>query len=122
MGTPDFAVPALQAILESKVHKVVAVFSQKPKAQGRGMKITESPVHRLAIAHNLPVYTPSTLKNEEAANLIKSIDADVIVVTAYGFIIPKTILEAKKYGCLNIHPSDLPKYRGAAPLQRMNER
>ncbi len=118
MGTPLFAVPALKAILESKIHKVVAVFSQRPKAKGRGMKIAESPVHELAISYNIPVYTPSTLRNEDANKLIKSIEADIIVVTAYGFIIPKNILEAKKHGCLNIHPSDLPKYRGAAPLQR----
>ena len=118
MGTPLFAVPALKAILESKIHKVVAVFSQGPKAKGRGMKIAESPVHELAISYNIPVYTPSTLRNEDANKLIKSIEADIIVVTAYGFIIPKNILEAKKHGCLNIHPSDLPKYRGAAPLQR----
>lgn len=118
MGTPLFAVPALKAILESKRHKVVAVFSQKPKAKGRGMKVAESPVHEMANGYNIPVYTPSTLRNDEADKLIKSIKADVIVVAAYGFIIPVNILEAKKYGCLNIHPSDLPKYRGAAPLQR----
>ena len=118
MGTPDFAVPSLLKLIESKNHQVVAVFSQKPKAQGRGMKIVESPVHRVANDHNIPVYTPITLKNEEADLLIKSIEADIIIVTAYGFIIPKNILEAKKYGCLNIHPSKLPKYRGAAPLQR----
>jgi methionyl-tRNA formyltransferase len=118
MGTPDFAVPALNTILESNIHKVVAVFTQRPKPKGRGMKVAESPVHRLANCYNIPVYTPSTLRNEDADKLIKSIEADIIVVTAYGFIIPKNILEAKKYGCLNIHPSDLPKYRGAAPLQR----
>ena len=118
MGTPLFAVPALKALLESKIHKVAAVFSQRPKAKGRGMKIAESPVQELASSHNIPVYTPSTLRNEDADKLIKSIEADIIVVTAYGFIIPKNILEAKKHGCLNIHPSELPKYRGAAPLQR----
>ena len=74
MGTPLFAVPALKAILESKIHKVVAVFSQGPKAKGRGMKIAESPVHELAISYNIPVYTPSTLRNEDANKLIKSIE------------------------------------------------
>jgi methionyl-tRNA formyltransferase len=118
MGTPLFALPALKAILESKNHRISSVFSQRPKARGRGMKVTESPVHEFASKHDIPVYTPSTLRNEDADKLIKSIEADIIVVAAYGFIIPKNILEAKKYGCLNIHPSDLPKYRGAAPLQR----
>ncbi len=118
MGTPEFATSPLKALLESKIHKVVAVFSQRPKPKGRGMKIAESPVHQLASSYHIPVYTPSTLRNEEADRLVKSIEADIIIVTAYGFIIPKNILEAKKYGCLNIHPSDLPKYRGAAPLQR----
>lgn len=117
MGTPEFATPALRALINSK-HKVVAVFSQKPKARGRGMQIMPSPVHQLANEHNIKVYTPETLRNEEAEQLISSIDADIVVVTAYGFIIPKNILESKKYGCLNIHPSKLPKYRGAAPLQR----
>lgn len=118
MGTPDFAVPALKKLLESETHKVMAVFSQRPKAQGRGMKVLESAVHIVANNYNVPVYTPVTLRNQEALDLINSIEADVIIVAAYGFIIPKAILSAKKYGCLNIHPSKLPKYRGAAPLQR----
>lgn len=118
MGTPDFAVPALKELIFSKEHKVVAVFSQKPKAKGRGMKITKSPVHELANTHEIPVHTPSTLKKAESLKLIESIQSDIIVVVAYGFIVPKDILESKKYGCLNIHPSKLPKYRGAAPLQR----
>jgi methionyl-tRNA formyltransferase len=118
MGTPDFALPALQKLVDSKDHNVAAVFTQRPKAKGRGMKLSNSPVHDLADSHNIPVHTPKTLRNNEALELINSIDADIIVVVAYGFIIPKNILEAKKYGCLNIHPSKLPKYRGAAPLQR----
>lgn len=118
MGTPNFAVPALQNLISSKEHNVVAVFSQKPKAKGRGMKITKSPIHELADSHEIPVYTPSTLRKTESFGLINSIIADIIVVVAYGFIIPKNILESKKHGCLNIHPSKLPKYRGAAPLQR----
>lgn len=118
MGTPDFGVPALNALIQSKSHKVVAVFSQQPKAKGRGMKIQMSPIHAMAVANNISVYTPITLKTPDALDLINSISADIIVVVAYGFIIPKNILEAKKYGCLNIHPSKLPKYRGAAPLQR----
>jgi methionyl-tRNA formyltransferase len=118
MGTPDFAVPSLQELIVSKNHNVVAVFTQRPKAKGRGMKLSSSPVHDLAASHNIQVYTPTTLRNEQAIELINSIEADIIVVVAYGFIIPKNILEAKKYGCLNVHPSKLPKYRGAAPLQR----
>jgi methionyl-tRNA formyltransferase len=118
MGTPDFAVPALQRLIDSSQHNVVAVFSQRPKAFGRGMKVTRSAVHQLADSFSIPVYTPSSLKQKESIELVNAIAADIIVVVAYGFIIPKNILESKKYGCLNIHPSKLPKYRGAAPLQR----
>ena len=118
MGTPDFAVPALQNLISSKEHNVVAVFSQRPKAKGRGMKIIKSPIHRLAESNQISVHTPTTLRKVESFKLIDSISADIIVVVAYGFIIPKNILESKKHGCLNIHPSKLPKYRGAAPLQR----
>jgi len=118
MGTPQFAVPALKSIIDSKKHEVVAVFTQRPKAKNRGMKEENSPVHDLALKHNIPVYTPNTLKNSDALDLINSMTADIIVVVAYGFIIPQAILEAKKHGCLNIHPSKLPRYRGAAPLQR----
>ena len=118
MGTPDFAVPSLQNLISSKEHNVVAVFSQKPKSKGRGMKITKSPVHELSDFYKIPVHTPATLRKNESFKLIDSISADIIIVVAYGFIIPKNILESKKYGCLNIHPSKLPKYRGAAPLQR----
>ena len=118
MGTPEFAIPALSQLIDSTNHNVVAVFTQAPKAKGRGMKTTNSPVHVLAASNNIPVYTPKTLRDQEAAQLIDSIEADIIVVVAYGFIIPGNILKAKKYGCLNIHPSKLPKYRGAAPLQR----
>lgn len=117
MGTPEFAVPALTKLINSN-HQVTAVFTQAPKAKGRGLSETKSPVHQLADEAQIPVYTPATLRNEEATNLINSIDADIIVVIAYGVIIPQNILDAKKYGCLNIHPSDLPRHRGAAPLQR----
>ena len=118
MGTPEFAVPALRHLISSSNHKIKAVFTRAPKAHGRGMKLTNSPIHDLALSHNIDVYTLKTLRNEEAVKLIDSIRADIIIVVAYGFIIPKNILTAKKYGCLNIHPSKLPKYRGAAPLQR----
>ncbi|CAK6513160.1 MAG: methionyl-tRNA formyltransferase [Rickettsia helvetica] len=116
MGTPEFAVPALKKLITH--HEVTAVFTQQPKAKGRGLNLAKSPIHQLAFEHQIPVYTPSTLRNDEIINLINKVNADIIVVIAYGFIVPKAILEAKKYGCLNIHPSDLPRHRGAAPLQR----
>ncbi|MDF2965988.1 MAG: fmt [Rickettsiaceae bacterium] len=117
MGTPEFAVPSLQAIIDSN-HIVQAVFTQMPKPKGRGYEVTISPIHALADKYNIPVFTPKTLRNEEIQSQVDEIDADIIVVVAYGFIIPKRILEAKKFGCLNIHPSRLPRFRGAAPLQR----
>lgn len=117
MGTPDFATPALKSLIHSH-HEVVAVFTQAPKPKGRGLALTPSPVHELAAKHHITVYTPPTLKKEEYYQQVLNIDADIIIVVAYGFIIPGVILEAKKYGCLNIHPSKLPKFRGAAPLQR----
>lgn len=118
MGTPDFAVPALKALIYSNDHQVVAVFTASPKPKGRGLKVIKSPIHILAEQNNIDVYTPKSLRKGDAADIIDSIKADIIVVVAYGFIIPEGILESKKYGCLNIHPSKLPKYRGAAPLQR----
>lgn len=118
MGTPSFALPSLEKLIVSKEHQVASVFTQKPKAKGRGLHETKSPVHQLALQHQIPVYTPSTLKSYEVIDLVNSIEADIIIVVAYGFIVPSAILQAKKYGCLNIHPSDLPKHRGAAPLQR----
>jgi methionyl-tRNA formyltransferase len=116
MGTSAFAVPALLSLIEH--HQVVAAFTQNPKSQGRGMKIIPSKVQEVALANQIDVYCPTSLRNQEALDLVNSITADLIVVCAYGFIIPKNILAAKKYGCFNIHPSLLPKYRGAAPLQR----
>lgn len=118
MGTPDFAVPSLKSIIESKDHEVVAVFTALPKPKNRGLKIIKSPIHLLAEENNIEVYTPKSLRKGDAAEIINKIEADIIVVVAYGFIIPENILRLKKHGCLNIHPSKLPKYRGAAPLQR----
>lgn len=117
MGTPDFATPSLQALLDSR-HEVVAVFTAPPKPKGRGMKLTLSPVHLLASSASIIVYAPSTLRSPEVLQQIDDIEADIIIVVAYGFIVPKRVLESKKYGCLNIHPSKLPRFRGAAPLQR----
>lgn len=118
MGTPQFAVPTLLKLINCESHQVVAVFTQAPKSKGRGLNEIASSVHQVAAQYNIPVYTPRTLRTQEATDLIEGIEADIIVVVAYGFIIPKSILQSKKYGCLNIHPSSLPRHRGAAPLQR----
>lgn len=116
MGTPFFSVPTLKALL--KQHEVVAVYTQAPKPAGRGQKETLSPIHEIALESNLPVFTPKTLRNEQTQNEFKNIQADVAIVVAYGLIIPKVILSLPKYGFINIHPSLLPFYRGAAPMQR----
>ena len=116
MGSPDFAVPSLKAIIESG-HKVAAVFTQRPKPKGRGLKETKSAIHNLADQYNLPIYTPSSLRTIDVAEMVSGADADIIVVAAYGFIIPSNILYSKKYGSINLHPSRLPRFRGAAPLQ-----
>lgn len=118
MGTPDFAVPALKALYNSK-HNVKAVFTQTDKPKGRGYKLAPPPVKVLAMEHNTPVYQPQSLKNngEEYIDIIKEINPDCIVVVAYGKILPKTVLDISKFGCINIHGSLLPKYRGAGPIQ-----
>ncbi len=118
MGTPSFACPSLELLIADSNHEVVAIFTQRPKPKNRGMKLQYSPVHEIAIKNNITTYTPSSIKTEEAFNLINNIEADIIVVVAYGFIITSNILNSKKYGCLNVHPSTLPRHRGAAPLQR----
>jgi methionyl-tRNA formyltransferase len=120
MGTPDFAASALQALLDC-AHEVVCVYSQPPRPKGRGHKVQPSPVHMLAKAHNIPVFTPKSLKNEAAQAEFAAHNVDVAVVAAYGLILPKAILDAPKYGCLNIHASLLPRWRGAAPIQRAIE-
>ncbi len=117
MGTPDFAVPTLSEIA-GHGHEVVAVYTRPPAAAGRGLELKPSPVHRLAERFGVPVHTPKTLRSEEAADLFRSHDADVAVVVAYGLILPKPILEAPRLGCLNLHASLLPRWRGAAPIQR----
>ena len=111
MGTPDFAVPALNSLIES-AHEIVAVFTAPPKPAGRGKQLRRSAVHEVAEAAGLNVRTPASLKTEEMP------DADVAVVVAYGLLLPTAVLDAPKFGCLNIHPSALPRWRGAAPLQR----
>ncbi len=117
MGTPDFAAFALQALLDSE-HEVICAYSQPPRPKGRGHKLQKSPVHELAEKHHIPVFTPKSLKSKEAQDEFAAQNADVTVVAAYGLILPKSILDAPKYGCLNIHGSLLPRWRGASPIQR----
>ena len=117
MGTPDIAVTVLRAIIE-KGHDVAAVVTQPDKPKGRGREIQFPPVKELAISCNIPVYQPQKIKNNpEIEETIRGLKPDIIVVAAYGQILPKSILEMAKYGCVNVHASLLPKYRGAAPIQ-----
>lgn len=116
MGTPDFAVPALQALIDSE-HEIVAVYSQPPRPAGRGHKQRPSPVHKLAEKQAIPVYTPASLKSEDVQGQFRQHQADIAVVAAYGLLLPPAILEAYPYGCINLHPSALPRWRGAAPIQ-----
>ena len=116
-GTPDFAAQHLQALLDSE-HHVIAVYTQPDKPAGRGKKLQASPVKQLAEQHQIPVYQPKSLRKEEAQAELKALNADVMVVVAYGLILPQSVLEAPKYGCLNVHGSILPRWRGAAPIQR----
>jgi methionyl-tRNA formyltransferase len=117
MGTPDFAVPTLSEIIGSG-HDVVAVYTRAPKPAGRGMELTKTPVHRLADGFGIPVFTPRTLRDPEAQEVFASHEADVAVVVAYGLILPPEILNAPANGCLNLHASLLPRWRGAAPINR----
>ncbi|WP_114008531.1 methionyl-tRNA formyltransferase [Cohaesibacter intestini] len=117
MGTPDFAVPTLMEIV-GQGHDVVAVYSQPPRPAGRGMDERKSPVHEKASLLGLPVFTPTSLKSEEEQEKFRALDADVAVVVAYGLLLPKAILDAPVEGCLNLHGSLLPRWRGAAPIQR----
>lgn len=117
MGTPEFAVSVLEAIIAAG-HDVVAVYSQPPRPAGRGMSEQRSPVHRAAVAHGLPVLTPKSLKGAAEQAVLAGLGADVAVVVAYGLILPRAILDAPRLGCLNLHASALPRWRGAAPIQR----
>lgn len=116
MGTPDFAVGALEAIVEAG-HEVVLVVTQEDKPKGRGKEIQYTPVKEAAMKHGIEVYQPHRVKTEESVAKLKEFAADVFVVAAYGQILSKEILDMPKYGCVNIHASLLPKYRGAAPIQ-----
>jgi len=116
MGTPDFAVPCLKSIIDAG-HEVCAVFTQPDKPRGRKQELTPPEVKVLALEKGLDVYQPETLRDGEALKIISELKPDVIVVAAYGKILPKDILDYPEYGCINVHASLLPKYRGAAPIQ-----
>lgn len=118
MGTPDFACPTLEKLIADPDFDIVAVYTREPQIAGRGQKITNSPIHQLALKHNLKVITPKTLRNVEAQKEFFNLQADAAVVVAYGLILPQEILDGTKFGCVNIHPSLLPKWRGASPIQR----
>ena len=116
MGTPDFAVPSLQILLDHG-YEVCAVYTQPDKPKDRGHKLQPPPVKELALQHQIPVFQPATLRKEEVQAEIRSWNPDVIVVVAYGKLLPKAVLDAPKLGCVNVHGSLLPQYRGAAPIQ-----
>jgi methionyl-tRNA formyltransferase len=117
MGTPEFSVSALKALHKS-AHEIVSVYSQPPRPKGRGQQVQNSPVHEYAAHNNIPVFTPKSLKSAEAQAEFAAHNLDVAVVVAYGLLLPKPILEAPKHGCLNIHASLLPRWRGASPIQQ----
>ena len=116
-GTPDFAAQHLQALIDSP-HNVIAVYTQPDKPAGRGKKLQASPVKQLAEQHQIPVYQPKSLRKPETQAELTALQADVMVVVAYGLILPQAVLDAPTYGCLNVHGSLLPRWRGAAPIQR----
>lgn len=116
MGTPDFSVPCLQRMIDDG-HNVSAVFTQPDKPKGRGHHMTPPPVKELALKYDIPVYQPQRLRNSDAVEILSEIAPELIIVVAYGQILPKEVLELPKFGCINIHASLLPRYRGAAPIQ-----
>ena len=116
MGTPDIAVPTLQALIDSP-HTVVGVFCQPDKPKGRGNKLQMPPTKELALEHDIPVYQPKSLRNEEVEELLQSLAPDIVVVIAYGKILPPWLIHQPPLGCINLHASLLPKFRGAAPIQ-----
>src|SRR5215469_8601563 len=117
MGTPEFAVPTLVELVGQR-HEIAAVYTQPPRPKGRGLVADATPVAKIAVMHGIEVRTPSSLKTPEEQNLFESLAADAAVVVAYGLLLPKAILDAPKLGCFNLHASLLPRWRGAAPIQR----
>jgi methionyl-tRNA formyltransferase len=116
-GTPDFAARHLAALLSSE-HEVIAVYTQPDRPAGRGKKLTASPVKNIALEHDIPVYQPVNFKSDEAKQELKDLNADIMVVVAYGLLLPQAVLDTPKLGCINVHGSILPRWRGAAPIQR----
>ena len=116
-GTSEFAIPALEALQNSQ-HEICAVYTQPDRPAGRGQKLTASPIKKLADSYNLPIYQPATLKDIDAQKQLRDLNADTLVNVAYGMILPEAVLNMFKFGCVNIHPSLLPRWRGAAPIQR----
>ena len=116
-GTPDFAARHLAALLSSE-HDVIAVYTNPDRPAGRGKKLTASAVKNLAVEHNVPVYQPENFKSDEAKQELADLNADIMVVVAYGMLLPKAVLDTPKLGCINVHGSILPRWRGAAPIQR----
>lgn len=116
-GTPEFAALALETLLKSQ-HQVVAVYTQPDRPKGRGLKLTPGAVKKVAIENNLPIYQPASLKDKSEQQILANFNADVMVVAAYGLLLPFAVLSIPRLGCINIHPSLLPRWRGAAPIQR----
>lgn len=116
-GTPDFAARHLAALLSSE-HEVIAVYTQPDRPAGRGKKLTASPVKTIALEHDIPVYQPENFKSDEAKQELANLNADIMVVVAYGLLLPQVVLDTPKLGCINVHGSILPRWRGAAPIQR----
>lgn len=119
-GTPEFSVPTLEALINSE-HEVVAVYTQPDRPCGRGKKVKFTPIKDVAVKHDIPVYQPLSLRNSEAQAVLEALNADLMIVVAYGLILPEAVLRAPKLGCLNIHASLLPRWRGAAPIHRAIE-
>ncbi|MYL23285.1 methionyl-tRNA formyltransferase [Halomonas alkaliantarctica] len=119
-GTPDFAAASLEALLASR-HEVVGVYTQPDRPAGRGRKLTPSPVKKRALEHDLPVFQPTSLKDPDTQAVLAALNADVMVVVAYGLLLPQTVLDIPRLGCINVHASLLPRWRGAAPIQRAIE-
>lgn len=116
-GTPEFSAIALEALIKS-THEIIAVYTQPDRPAGRGLKLTASPVKTLAVQHGLSLYQPVSLKSAEEQATLKKLGADIMVVAAYGLLLPQAVLDIPRFGCVNIHPSLLPRWRGAAPIQR----
>jgi methionyl-tRNA formyltransferase len=116
-GTPDFSVPTLQALIDGG-QDIRAVYTQPDRPAGRGRKLTASPVKQTALSHALPVHQPKTLRDEAAQDTLRGLGADLMIVVAYGLLLPQAVLDAPRLGCINVHASLLPRWRGAAPIQR----